>query len=98
MNSQVVISADIILLKGDLLFSTIISVREALEKAIDQTDKDCVLDFAGVDRVDSSAVSLWLCLERKTRSRHLSLKAVNIPDELSSIVSLVGLNQTALNP
>lgn len=98
MNSQVVISADIILLKGDLLFSTIISVREALEKAIDQTDKDCVLDFAGVGRVDSSAVSLWLCLERKTRSRHLSLKAVNIPDELSSIVSLVGLNQTGLNP
>ena len=98
MNSQVVISADIILLKGDLLFSTIISVREALEKAIDQADKDCVLDFAGVGRVDSSAVSLWLCLERKTRSRHLSLKAVNIPDELSSIVSLVGLNQTGLNP
>ncbi|WP_299198647.1 STAS domain-containing protein [uncultured Amphritea sp.] len=98
MTSQVEVSGDVILLKGDLLFSTIMSVREALAKAVAQTDKGCVIDFAGVGRVDSSAVSLWLCLERKTRARQLTLKAVNIPAELSSIVSLVGLEHTGLNP
>jgi phospholipid transport system transporter-binding protein len=98
MNAQVEISEDTLLLKGDLLFSTVLSVRAALEQAVDQAQKRCIVDFAGVGRVDSSAVSLWLCLERKTRSRQLTLSAINIPDELTSIVRLVGLEHTGLNP
>lgn len=98
MTSQVEVSGDVILLKGDLLFSTIMSVRDALAKVVAENSQGCVIDFAGVARVDSSAVSLWLCLERKARARQLSLKAINIPEELSSIVSLVGLEHTGLNP
>lgn len=98
MASQVEMTADGIRLKGDLLFSTIISVREALEKAFDQTEQAVVIDFSGVRRVDSSAVSLWLCLERKSRALNRPLKALNIPTELSAIVRLVGLDNTSLKP
>jgi len=98
MTAQVEVSGDVILLKGDLLFSTILSVRETLTKVVTETDQAWVVDFAGVRRVDSSAVSLWLCLQRAARGRQLSLKAVNIPAELHSIVSLVGLEHTGLNP
>ncbi|WP_417224747.1 STAS domain-containing protein [Amphritea sp.] len=98
MASQVEISADAILLKGDLLFSTIIAVRAALEKAFDQAGQTVVIDFAGVGRVDSSAVSLWLCLERKSRILQRSLTARNIPAELRAIVRLVGLEDSALHP
>ncbi|RTE65928.1 STAS domain-containing protein [Amphritea opalescens] len=98
MAAQVEMTADTILLKGDLLFSTIISVREALEKAFEQAGQAVVVDFAGVQRVDSSAVSLWLCLERKSRALQRPLKALNIPAELSAIVRLVGLESTSLTP
>ncbi|MDO6564054.1 STAS domain-containing protein [Amphritea sp. 1_MG-2023] len=98
MVAQVEISSDAIVLNGDLLFSTIISVRQALENAIDQTTQAIVIDFANVGRVDSSAVSLWLCLMRKSQALNRSLTARNIPAELSAIVRLVGLEHTALNP
>lgn len=98
MAAQVEITADAIFLKGDLLFSTIIAVRAALEKAIDQAAQGVVIDFSGVQRVDSSAVSLWLCLERKSRALRRSLTAQNIPAELGSIIRLVGLENTGLKP
>lgn len=98
MASPVEISADGILLKGDLLFGTIIAVRTALEKAFDQADEAVVLDFSGVGRVDSSAVSLWLCLERKSRTLQRPLIARNVPADLSAIVRLVGLENSALQP
>ena len=84
-------------LSGDLLFSTVLSVRAELEAAIDKAEQLLVIDFGLVSRVDSSAVSLWLCLQRRSQRKSLELKAQNVPAELSSIARLVGLESFGLS-
>ena len=85
------------LLSGDLLFGTILSVRAELEGFVDRAEKPIVIDFIRVSRVDSSAVSLWLCLQRRSKSRKVQLTARNVPAELSSIARLAGLDSLGLN-
>ena len=91
MAAKVEIDGGSALLSGDLVFSTVLSVREQLESAVDRAEQQFVIDFGSVSRVDSSAVSLWLCLQRRSHGRKLELKAQNVPAELGSIARLAGL-------
>lgn len=97
MTAKVELSDNSAALSGDLLFSTILSVRSELESAVDKADRLLVIDFGSVSRVDSSAVSLWLCLQRRSQGRKLELKAQNVPAELSSIARLAGLESFGLS-
>jgi phospholipid transport system transporter-binding protein len=91
MTAKVKIDGSSAVLSGDLIFSTVLSVRAELESAVDKAEQLLVIDFGSVSRVDSSAVSLWLCLQRRSHGRKLELKAQNVPAELSSIARLAGL-------
>lgn len=80
-------------LSGALTVQGIMAVRHALEKQIDKSKGDVSVDFAGVTRVDSSAMSLWLCCMRRADERNNGrLVATNVPEELRSIAGLVGLS------
>ena len=81
-------------LQGDLLFSTVVAVREELQPLLKDPGEQLSIDFADVSRVDSSALSLWLCLQRFARQYNVKLQAVNVPSELASIARLVGLYES----
>lgn len=71
----------------DVTVDTVVSVkREALEafRAGDRT-----VDFAGVGRLDSSAVSLLLALLR----RHPELRIENAPEDLRTLARLYGVHE-----
>ena len=78
--------------EGDLLFSTVVSKRDALLNQLNSLTGQCRLDMSAVGRVDSSALSLWLCCQRFAKAKSLSLEVVNVPSELLSIAKLVGFN------
>ncbi len=96
MSHQVSQSDGRILLSGDLVFSRATALRWQLEKLIGQSQGRVLVDFEHVERVDSSALSLWLCLERYAEPRGVELVALNVPDELHSIARLAGLTDIGL--
>ncbi len=80
-------------LSGDLLFSTVVTLRDELLKAIDdQGEGALILDMAGVEKVDSSALSLWLCCQREARNNGREVTVHNLPKDMKSIADLVGLD------
>ncbi|BBB27269.1 STAS domain-containing protein [Amphritea japonica] len=97
MTARVEFNGSSAVLSGDLLFGTVLSVRTELEGFIDRAEKPLVIDFTQVSRVDSSAVSLWLCLQRRSKRNEVVLVAQNVPAELSSIARLAGLDSLGLS-
>ncbi len=80
-------------LQGMLKFADITAIREAVDRALDTMVSPISVDFSGVDAVDSSALSLWLCSMRKAEANGAELSATGVPEELLSIARLVGLEQ-----
>lgn len=80
-------------LTGELRFVDIMSIRKTLDQLLSKMKGDVVVDFSGVTRVDSSALSLWMCGLRRAEALNITLKPANVPDEMQSIAGLVGLNQ-----
>ena len=76
---------------GDLLFSTVVPTRDTVLDQVVKCTNRCVLDFKKVGRVDSTALSLWLCCMRSARENNISLEVCNIPDDMLSIAKLVGI-------
>jgi len=83
-------------LEGDLVFGNVMSIRQRIERQIVAGVKEVRIDLSEVGRVDSSALSLWLCFQRRADEFGLKLIAENVPAELKSIAQLVGLEQSAL--
>ena len=77
---------------GDLLFSTVVSKRDTLLNELNGLSGHCRIDFSAVGRVDSSALSLWLCCQRYAQVKSLSLEVVNLPADMLSIAKLVGID------
>jgi len=86
----------LLLLEGELVFSTVTAVRNSVERSIGAAQGVLCIDFSGVTRVDSSALSLWLCFERCADAAGVQLEVKNVPVELKSIAQLVGLEQSSL--
>ncbi|MGB2129951.1 MAG: STAS domain-containing protein [Marinobacterium sp.] len=82
---------DRICLSGDLVFATVLEARRELLKRLAQCEGVCQVDWSGVQRVDSSALSLWLSCLRFAAERQQTLTLVNPPEDFASIAGLVGL-------
>lgn len=95
MSSQIILSENKVQIKGDLLFSSVTQIRAELERAMLTTDQ-LSIDFGRVEKVDSAALSLWLCLQRFANQHKVHISAENVPQELSAIAHLVGLDQQGL--
>lgn len=80
-------------LSGTLTFADITAIRKTVDQRLDEMSGEISIDFSGVNRVDSSALSLWLCILRRAESLGLKLKPVNVPADMLSIADLVGLEQ-----
>lgn len=78
-------------LTGDLIIPEIDNIRKKIEAELSGKDGDCVLDFASVNRVDSSSLSLCLCFLRLAKKQSKQLTFINLPKEMIAIADLVGL-------
>lgn len=56
-----------------------------------QANSDMVVDFALLEKVDSSAVSLMLVWLREARNNKVTLRFINVPENLLSLSKLYGL-------
>ena len=53
-----------------------------------------IIDFARVEAVDSSAVSLMLAWLRSAQRRKVTLTYINVPDNLRSLANLYGVAES----
>lgn len=56
-----------------------------------RANSDMVVDFALLEKVDSSAVSLMLVWLREAQNNKVSLRFINVPENLLSLSKLYGL-------
>lgn len=56
-------------------------------------ERNLVYDFAEVEAVDSSAVSLMLAWLRSAQRRNMRLSFINVPDNLLSLAGLYGVSE-----
>lgn len=78
-------------LAGDLVFASVLPARQKLLGLLQQTEGECRVDWSGVQRVDSSALSLWLVCLRQATEQGVQLHIERPPADLVSIADLVGL-------
>ncbi|MBA4503112.1 STAS domain-containing protein [Marinobacterium marinum] len=78
-------------ISGDLTFATVLSIRAPLLKQLQACGPRCLLDLSGVERVDSSALSLWLVCQRQAQRLGQELVLEGVPADFDAIAGLVGL-------
>jgi len=61
---------------------------------IKEGQSDLVIDFARVEAVDSSAVSLMLAWLRTAQIKKVKLSFTNVPDNLLSLANLYGVAES----
>jgi phospholipid transport system transporter-binding protein len=78
------------LISGDLIIDHVTQVVNA-SKALNFVSP-AQLDFSKVTDVDTSAVSLILELKRRANAEKVELSLVNVPDNLTSLMQLYGVD------
>jgi phospholipid transport system transporter-binding protein len=88
---------NVLKLSGPLTMNTI---AELFGKGLQSPEgnSDLVVDFARVEAVDSSAVSLMLSWLRTAKRKNLKLSFVNVPENLRSLANLYGVAESLSLP
>jgi len=82
---------DRLLLSGAIGFDNALEWREAV---LAQIDRDgLVLDLAGVEEADSSALSLLLEWQREARLRGFRIGYANLPSAVQSLAAVYGVTE-----
>ncbi len=80
-------------LAGELTFRTVVTVRNMLETELRGAIGHQIISLADVGPADSSALSLWLCLQRWARCQQVELQVVDVPDDIKALGRLVGMDR-----
>lgn len=90
-------AANVLTLSGPLTMYTITAIYgKGLQ--LPEGKSELVVDFAKVEAVDSSAVSLMLSWLRTAKSKNVKLSFINVPDNLLSLASLYGVAESLSLP
>jgi phospholipid transport system transporter-binding protein len=74
---------------------TIDTATAQFNKGLQLTEgTELVIDFAKVEAVDSSAVSLMLAWLRSAQRKKVKLSFINVPDNLRSLANLYGVAES----
>lgn len=74
---------------GDVTMATVSALfNEGLKP---QVNSNMVIDFARLEKVDSSAVSLMLVWVREAQRNKVNLSFINVPGNLMSLAKLYGV-------
>jgi len=82
------VEAGVGILEGDLVLDSATRLLAEGEAAIDAGAK--AFDLSGVGRLDSSALSLLLAFKRRAAANALQFR--NVPESLSSLARLYGID------
>jgi phospholipid transport system transporter-binding protein len=82
-------------LSGNLVFANISSVLAESESL--PMPAQLQLNFSAVDEVDTSAISLILELQRRAISQNSKISVQEVPDNLTSLMQLYGVDAFILN-
>ena len=87
-------SGDRLLVSGNV---TIDTVNELFKEGLKLNQNgastpDVIVDFAGLGKIDSSAVSLMLAWLRESQRCNAKLKFANVPENLNSLANLYGVS------
>lgn len=82
----------VIVVEGDLDFSTVLHLRRQGEQMIRDSGDDVVVSFSGVTSSGSAAVSLMLCWLRAAKQGGQGICFQCVPDLLRSIIDVSGLS------
>jgi phospholipid transport system transporter-binding protein len=84
-------------LSGPLTMNTITEIfGKGLQ--LPKGKSNLVVDFASVEAVDSSAVSLMLSWLRTAKSKNVKLSYINVPHNLLSLANLYGVAESLSLP
>ena len=79
---------------GDLTFLTTPQLKAAGELLLTQTSESVIsFDLQNVNKVDSSALALFLDWQRLAKAKMQTLQFTNIPTELNELAALYSLQQ-----
>jgi len=80
-------------LSGELTFRTVVTLRDQLEAQLRGVSGQQSISLAGITRADSSALSLWLCLQRWAHCQQVELQVIDIPEDIRALGRLVGMDR-----
>ena len=87
----------VVKISGPLTMYTITEIfRNGLQ--LPEGKAELVVDFAKIEAVDSSAVSLMLSWLRVAKSKNVKLSFINVPDNLHSLANLYGVAESLSLP
>lgn len=86
-------TGDRLQVSGDVTMETVSALfQEGLKLNQNGTTvANVIVDFARLEKVDSSAVSLMLAWLREAQRSNATLKFTNVPENLSSLANLYGV-------
>lgn len=86
---MIIRTGDRLQVSGDVTMENVLALfNDGLKP---QASSDMVVDFALLEKVDSSAVSLMLAWLREAQNSKVSLRFINVPENLLSLSKLYGL-------
>lgn len=80
---------DRLVLSGRLTMSTVPAVHAQGMKYL--ASDDLMVDFSGVEAVDSAAISMLLCWIRAAQERNCSLRVTGLSADFLSLANLYGV-------
>ncbi|HDZ56020.1 MAG TPA: anti-sigma factor antagonist [Pseudomonas xinjiangensis] len=80
-------------MEGVLDFASVVPLREDLERAVESSQGNIILDLGGVTRANSVGLSLILIVARALASRGDRFHIRNVPSGLQSIATVCELDE-----
>ncbi|OPX54936.1 phospholipid transport system transporter-binding protein [Oceanospirillum multiglobuliferum] len=93
MTQIIALQPNHLLVSGDLDFSGVLLVRSSGEALIRQAPEEVVIDFSGVERAGSAAVSLMMCWLRTACQEKRQIRFTQLPELLKKIITVSGLTE-----
>lgn len=84
---------DIVELGGRLIMADSAEAREALRRIIEEGTQRLVVDFGGIDFVDSSGLSVLVSAYKLMQGKAGKMVLSNLPPNVRSLFALTRLNQ-----
>ena len=90
---MITLEGDRLQVTGDVTIATVSALFSASLKTSEKgkVSGDMVVDFAKLEKVDSSAVSLMLAWLREAKRSKVNLRFIHVPGNLMSLAKLYGV-------
>ena len=82
-------AGDTLMLRGAVTYANAMQWREAVLKEIDRDG--LIIDLAGIEEADSTALSLLLECQREAKARGFDIAFTNLPENLRSLAEVYGV-------